>query len=285
MNAPTKLAIFGLALAGIFGASFAVGGAAEPVGLSNAEPVEHAAAMDMDMDMDTDMGDGLPGLASTADGLTLVTGTDTIPAGEETTYSLTVLDEDGPVTEFELEQTKRMHLIVVRRDFVGFVHDHPTMDSEGTWTTTLQLDDPGAYRVYADFIIDGDKHTLGADLFVPGEFDPVPLPPPSATAEIADGYEVTLEADIVAGEESELDFTIRRNGEVVTEIPDYLGAKGHLVALRDGDLAYLHVHPDEDRLTFETDFPSAGEYRLFLQFDHGGEIRTAPFTIDAEEAE
>src|SRR5438477_3662407 len=24
----------------------------------------------------------------------------------------------------------------------------------------------------------------------------------------------------------------------------YLGAYGHLVALRDGDLAYLHVHPD-----------------------------------------
>ena len=117
------------------------------------------------------------------------------------------------------------------------------------------------------------------------QFDPVPLPGPSDTASIGDGYEVSLHGDIVAGEESELEFTIRRNGEVVDEIPDYLGAKGHLVALRDGDLAYLHVHPEEDRLTFETDFPSAGEYRLFLQFDHGGAIRTAPFTINAEEAE
>ena len=277
MNAPAKLALFGLVVAGVFGASFAAGSAADPVGLSNAEPAEHSGAMDM--------GDGLPGLASTAAGLTLETDTDTIPAGEDTTYSFTVVDEDGPVTEFELEQTKRMHLIVVRRDFVGFVHDHPTMDPDGTWTTTLDLDDPGAYRVYADFILDGDKHTLGADLFVPGAFDPVPLPGPSDTASIGDGYEVSLHGDIVAGEESELEFTIRRNGEVVDEIPDYLGAKGHLVALRDGDLAYLHVHPEEDRLTFETDFPSAGEYRLFLQFDHGGEIRTAAFTIDAEEAE
>ena len=36
--------------------------------------------------------------------------------------------------------------------------------------------------------------------------------------------------------------TVRRDGEVVTTEP-YLGAAGHLVALRDGDLAYLHVHP------------------------------------------
>jgi hypothetical protein len=277
MNAPTKLSLFGLVVAGVFGATFAAGSAADPVGLSNAEPAEHAGAMEE--------GDGLPGLASTADGLTLVTGTDTIPAGEEAGYSFTVVGEDGPVTEFELEQTKRMHLIVVRRDFVGFVHDHPTMDPDGTWTTTLELDDPGVYRVYADFIVDGDKHTLGADLFVPGGFDPVPLAAPSPVSEIDGGYEVTLEGGVVAGEESELDFTIRRDGEVVTDIADYLGAKGHLVALRDGDLAYLHVHPEEDRLTFETDFPSAGEYRLFLQFDHGGEIRTAPFTINAEEAE
>jgi hypothetical protein len=56
------------------------------------------------------------------------------------------------------------------------------------------------------------------------------------------------------------------------------------VALRDGDLAYLHVHPEEDRLLFETEFPTAGTYRLYLQFDHGGEIRTGELTVHAEEA-
>ena len=76
---------------------------------------------------------------------------------------------------------------------------------------------------------------------------------------------------------------VTRNGTPVA-IQDYLGAKGHLVALRDGDLAYLHVHADEDRLAFEADFPTAGAYRLFLQFEHGGEVRTASFTVDAEEA-
>jgi hypothetical protein len=276
MKAPAKLALFGLVAVGVFGAAFAAGSAAEPIGLSNAEPVEHAEAMEA-------IG-GLPGLASTSDGFTIVPATDVL-AGGSGAYRFQVLDDEGrAVTDFDEAHTKRMHLIVVRRDFVGFVHDHPTMAGDGTWSTRLDLADAGAYRVFADFVVDGDKHTLGTDLFVPGAFDPTPLPAPASVADLGDGYEVELDGTIVAGEESELEFTIRRNGRVVTDIPDYLGAKGHLVALRAGDLAFLHVHADEDRLVFETDFPSSGAYRLFLQFDHGREIRTAAFTIDAQEA-
>jgi hypothetical protein len=62
----------------------------------------------------------------------------------------------------------------------------------------------------------------------------------------------------------------------------YLGARGHLVALRQGDLAYLHVHPLDEAaagaITFATDFPTAGKYRLFLQFKHRGQVHTAAFT-------
>jgi hypothetical protein len=86
-------------------------------------------------------------------------------------------------------------------------------------------------------------------------------------------------SDVVAGEESTLEFTVRRDGELVADLPDYLGAKGHLVALCDGDLAYLHVHTDEERLEFAADFPSAGSYRLFLQFQGGDSVRTAEFTV------
>lgn len=276
MNAGAKLAVYGVGVLSVFGAAFAVGGATDAVGLANAEPVEHA----------TDMGDGLPGLASSAAGFTLVPATDVMPSGRTFRYEFSIIDADGaPVTDFDVEHTKRMHLIVVRRDFVGFVHDHPVMDGDGTWSTTLDLDEPGVYRVFADFVVDGDKHTLGTDLFVPGSFDPGPLPEPDDTAVAGDGYEVELDGDLVAGEESELAFTVRHDGEVVGDIGDYLGAKGHLVALRDGDLAYLHVHADEERLAFEAAFPTAGAYRLFLQFEHGGEVRTAAFTVDAEEAQ
>jgi hypothetical protein len=176
-----------------------------------------------------------------------------------------------------------MHMIVVRRDFMGFQHLHPTMAPDGTWATALRLDAAGTYRVFADFVIDGEKHTLGTDLFVGGLADPEPLPAPTHLADAGDGYTVELEGDPTAGIESELDFTIRHDGDVITDLPEYLGARGHLVALRDGDLAYLHVHADEERLAFEADFPSPGAYRLFLQFQHGGEVRTAAFTVDAAE--
>ena len=46
----------------------------------------------------------------------------------------------------------------------------------------------------------------------------------------------------------------------MTDLQPYLGAYGHLVALRDGDLAYLHVHPGEHgdgraRVGFDAEVP------------------------------
>ena len=41
-----------------------------------------------------------------------------------------------------------------------------------------------------------------------------------------------------------LTLTVTKDGQPVTDLQPYLGAYGHLVALRAGDLAYLHVHPE-----------------------------------------
>ena len=81
-----------------------------------------------------------------------------------------------------------------------------------------------------------------------------------------------------------------RGGTPVTDLQPYLAAYGHLVALRQGDLAYLHVHPDGapgdgrtepgPAIVFHTTAPSDGTYRLFLDFKHGGVVRTAEFTDD-----
>jgi hypothetical protein len=84
-----------------------------------------------------------------------------------------------------------------------------------------------------------------------------------------------------AGKEADLSFTITRNGQEVSVDP-YLGANGHLVALRDGDLAFLHVHPHDDDVAFAATFPTPGRYRLFLQFKHEGQVHTAAFTQEVE---
>ncbi|MFD0580222.1 hypothetical protein [Dactylosporangium darangshiense] len=71
----------------------------------------------------------------------------------------------------------------------------------------------------------------------PGDYQPQALPAPSRTAEV-DGYTVTLAGDLVPGSSSRLTLSVSRHGTPVTDLEPYLGAYGHLVTLRDGDLAY-----------------------------------------------
>ena len=151
-----------------------------------------------------------------------------------------------------------MHLIVVRRDGHGFQHLHPTLDASGIWSIPITLPDAGAYRVFADFKHDGEARTLAADLTVDGTARYRPLPEPAVTADAGHGYEVRLNAGGVrAGREVGLDFSVTRDGRAVETEP-YLGARGHLVALREGDLAFLHVHPDEDSLVVHGRVPERG---------------------------
>jgi hypothetical protein len=175
-----------------------------------------------------------------------------------------------------------MHLILARRDLTGFQHLHPRQRADGAWETRVTLREPGSYRLFADFARGGEPHTLASDLRVDGPADLRSLPAPAPVARTDGGYAVELEASAARpGGEADLRFTITRRGAPVATEP-YLGAGGHLVALREGDLAFLHVHPTNEaggsEIAFASTFPTEGRYRLFLQFRHEGEVRTAAFT-------
>ena len=225
----------------------------------------------------------VPGLAVASNGFALDLGRSELPQGERTELSFQVVGPDGQaITDYDVEHTKRMHLIVVRRDLTGFQHLHPTMSESGTWSTPVTLPAAGSYRVFADFSHDGTAQTLASDLAVNGDANYQALPVQQTQTASDDGYAVGVEGTAAtAGEESELTFNVVRNGKPVTVEP-YLGADGHLVALREGDLAFLHIHPVEGQgangIGFMTEFPSEGNYRLFLQFKDRGQVRTAEFT-------
>lgn len=305
MNTPLKLAGFALGLVAVFGAAAGLGSVVGPVGPTAAAAApghgDEAGAHGADPSGADPhgAGDAVPtadaerpaGLMVSEDGHTLDLGTPTLPAGDATPLAFRVLGPDGsPVTRFDESHEQDLHLIAVRRDLSGFQHVHPTLGTDGTWTTPLALT-PGAWRVFADFVpsADGENRILGADVAVAGDFTPVPLPAEARTSEV-DGYTVTLDGELTAGAESELTLSVSRDGRPVTDLQPYLGAYGHLVVLRGGDLAYLHVHPAEDGgsgpgVGFSTTAPSAGVYRLFLDFKHGSVVRTAAFTVSVAASE
>lgn len=229
--------------------------------------------------------DAVRGLGVAENGLRLVVSDPDFAAGVTEQLSFQIVDADGrPLTEFDTTHTKKMHVIVVRRDLSGFQHLHPEMTADGTWSVPLRLTEAGTYRVFADFSNDGEAVTLADDLRVDGDADLQELPAP-ATQALSEpgGFEVSLRADDPhAGEEASLRFAVSRGGQPAALQP-YLGAGGHLVALREGDLAFLHVHPSGDggadgSIGFEATFPTAGNYRLFLQFVVDGELQTVAFT-------
>ncbi|HYI20020.1 MAG TPA: hypothetical protein VD836_14995 [Solirubrobacteraceae bacterium] len=282
MSSATRLVVFGAVLAVLFSAAAAAGGALDP-DAADPEPAEAMAG--------AAHGGGEPeggaahagpakvhGLAVSDAGLRLDVRTPELRRGRAQELAFRVLNEQGePVRDYDVEHERRMHLIVVRRDLTGFQHLHPELRPDGTWVAPITLPDAGSYRVFADFSHDGTATTLAGDLRVDGPADLRPLPAPAATAPAGDGYAVELGTGTAhAGDEAELRFTVTRDGRPVETEP-YLGAGGHLVALREGDLAFLHVHP-ADGLGFMATFPSPGRYRLFLQFRHEGVVRTAAFT-------
>jgi hypothetical protein len=282
VSATGKLAGFAALLLLVFGGAVAAGGAIGPERDGSDTPDRESAMAGHGGETSAEPApDPVRGLAVSEGGFKLALQQTELQEGRPAELAFSILGANGrPVRDFEVEHEKRMHVIVVRRDGQGFQHVHPELGDDGVWRVGVTLRDAGAYRVFADFVQDGEAQTLAADLAVDGEADYRPLPAPATTASTGDGYEVRLDTGALrAGREAELSFTVSRDGRPV-RTQQYLGAGGHLVALREADLAYLHVHPDghSDAVAFMTEFPSEGRYRLYLQFKHEGRVHTAEFT-------
>jgi hypothetical protein len=285
VNVPVKLATFSAALVAAFGAAAGAGALLDPTDgtAGQARADGHGGGHEPAADPAA-----LPGgLASTQDGYALALEPGGVRAGVPSTLAFRIVGPDGrPLRAgYDVESERELHLVVVRRDATGFQHLHPRRAPDGTWSTRLTVGAPGSYRVLADFTVDGVRRTLGVELQVPGAVGS-PAPPVQVSRSVGvDGFSVALDAGTLrAGRESALRFRVERAARPVRDLQPYLGARGHLVALREGDLAYLHVHPDEDHagdgeIPFRATFPSAGRYHLFVQFRTGGVVRTAPLTV------
>ncbi|MEU6546037.1 hypothetical protein [Streptomyces sp. NPDC046859] len=300
MHAGLRITAFAAALAATFGTAYGLGEGFDPV-VENPAPARHDSHPRASSEPEEEGGghggheaEPAGGLQISEGGYTLDLATARVAAGKRSELSFVIRDSAGrAVTAYQREHDKELHLIVASRDLGTYRHLHPTRAADGTWSIPVDLPRAGGYRVFADFTPakkGAGNLTLGADLAASGPYEPQRLPEPRSTATVH-GYEVRLDGALRPGAAGELKLKVFRDGRPVTDLQPYLGAYGHLVALRSGDLAYLHVHPDGEPgdgstkpgpdVSFTATAPSGGTYRLFLDFKHEGRVHTAAFTVRA----
>lgn len=278
-----RLALFAVALVVAFGAAYAVGNRLPESAKAAPSHAGHATSTTID-ESQPHTHDTTPRPASPeADGyeLRLDAGSD----AHTLTYHL-VGPDGATVTQFDDNHGALLHAVLVRPDLSGFQHVHPEIGSDGTWTVTVP---EGPWHLVFDTWPHGAASNVvvstNADDEVPFTTSPLPAPDDSPTV---DGLVVQRDG---------LTFTVTTpDGAPATGLEPYLGMPAHLVVLREGDLAFTHLHPAgtttmpgmpdmtmpaataPNVFEFNGTLP-AGTYRAFLQFGHDGDVVTAPFTL------
>lgn len=216
-------------------------------------------------------------------------------------YSFSIVDDQGDTLKnFEITHTKLMHVIVARKDLAYFQHVHPEFNQATGVFSFKDLTFPadGVYRIFADFAPGGGQKdssgmplpvTLSEDVPVGigANYTPQMLGSEERTKTFGD-YQVTFSTDktLMSGVQSMITFNLKQNGKPVTDLQEYLGALGHSVILREGNLDFIHAHPMEDvttdqdgKVDFMVDFPEAGKYKIFTQFQRNGKVFTTDFVV------
>jgi hypothetical protein len=210
--------------------------------------------------------------------------------------SFRILTSDGaPLTRYLVDQTKELHLYVVRSDLAVFRHLHPTMDEQGTWAAPVTLPEPGQYRVIAEFVArdpggDGDHVMLGKTGTVPGRWSREPLKLPDVGD--AGTLRMQTEGRLRTGRNGRLRLLLTDAAGRPVELGSYLGTAAHVTAMHAGSGSVVHMHPlgqpepgeDGTRLVFHTEFEKPGEYLCFVQLRVDGFLHTLRVGADVSRA-
>lgn len=226
----------------------------------------------------------------------VTTGVRELQSGEEASIDLEVQDPSGqPVQHFTEDMTKLMHLIVVSSDLSTFEHVHPDLEGNGLFQAKVHFPHGGSYLLISEFMPEGVGLTVYKQwVQVEGEkAAAMKLVPDKQLTQTVDGLQITLSAmpdiaEVRAGDMSMLNFTLKdaATGKYI-QLEPYLGTAGHCVILDEKAKQYLHVHAATDmssssNVMFHTQFPKAGTYKLWGQFQYKGKVIVAPFVIEVK---
>lgn len=206
-------------------------------------------------------------------------------AGEPGDLTFRIVDGAGePLRSYTEEQTKPLHLYVVRNDLGDFRHLHPTLADDGTWTARVNLAGPGSYRVLTEFTPGtdpGGRHVvLGRSEILPGTWAPEQV---SAETTGDDGIlSVQAPETVPSGPDQRMTLTLTDAQGRAPALGTFLGAYAHVTGFHVGTGAFTHVHPYGEPqvgdggtdLTFHTEFAAPGRYVFFVQVRVDGFVHT-----------
>ena len=207
----------------------------------------------------------------------------------------------------DLHHEKKIHLIVVSKDLSYFEHIHPVYNADGSYQIKVlgnadkYTDGRGhnetKFEKGGDYVLFADYMPTGA----PGQLERISLTVAGTASKTAtyskekltctiDGYTVTLgsqDGQFATNNALHITGTVAQGGKTVAaeSFENYLGAKAHVVMLREGADHYMHVHPDvvNGQLDLHTTFDTPGMYRAWLQFQTNGKLHTADFVVNVAE--
>jgi hypothetical protein len=228
--------------------------------------------------------------------------------------------QGAAVKNLQVVHEKLMHLLVVSDDLATFDHVHPEQQADGTFRLAYKFPSGGRFKLYADFTPQNSSQIVNVfDVDVAGTVrERTPLVADAELKKTVDGitFNVKAQQPIKAGAGTMLDFYVSdaATGKPVTDLQPYLGAMAHFVVISEDATKFLHVHAMEGKKTetkgatgktadtehgamemevepgaesaaqptvqAHTEFPTAGLYKLWGQFQRGGRVFTVPFVLN-----
>jgi hypothetical protein len=200
-----------------------------------------------------------------------------------------------------------IHVILVRTDLDGpLVHRHPPVGADGRVAETVTFPTAGHYRLVVDAYPNLPGPLRNFQLFRTvqvGSRQPKGSLPPFQAVQTVDGFRIALKGAprLKAIEPGFMTVSVRTPQGRPARFTPWYGALAHAIFFHAGNLDYFHTHvcaagasgctsvlggssvtgssTTPGKLRVGVLLPEPGLWRLFLQFQVGNRVLTAPFTL------
>ena len=219
-----------------------------------------------------------------------------------------------PVTQFDPLHTQPMHLIAVSSDLQDFIHIHPALQPAGDLTTSATFARAEPYAIFMEYDPAGaPKQTLsratvkpvGSQLVAPQLSLADAFGGASSKTVLSGATRVELVgtpgAMIMANVPTHIVVRLRTaSGAPINDLTEWLGMPAHAIIVSSDLKTFVHAHGMAEStggagghgghgaasstttgpVAVDITLPKAGLYKMFVQFQRGATLITAPFVLN-----